>query len=154
MVTRTASLLVAASLLTTSALAQNDECTGAIALALGSTAFDTTAATLSAEPWPCAMGGAPDLWYSFTATSDATYTFDTCGSGYDTALELFIGNCAALQTMWCNDDDCALQSSISWGMRPGDTIYLRVGGWNGSVGAGSINVSETPAPAVAGSIAA
>jgi hypothetical protein len=130
-----------------SAFAQNDECTGAIAIGVGATAYNTTGATTSFG-WPCAAGG-NDLWYSYTSTGANTQiTIETCGSAYDTAIEVFSGNCAALASVVCNDDaggngPCSftLQSFVSF-PSAGGTYYIRVGGFNGNTGAGVINLSE------------
>ena len=145
-----AQLLAAAALAATPAFAQaNDECTGAIALANNSsTAYDTFSATLSATPWSCAAGGAPDIWYSYTTQSAGTrVTFSTCGSGYDTALELYEGTCAALSPVFCNDDYCGTQSRVSVvSPAPGMTYFVRVGGWSGSTGPGTLELTEEPDP--------
>ncbi|MFT5732372.1 MAG: hypothetical protein ACJAZN_003842, partial [Planctomycetota bacterium] len=55
------SILIAAAVLAGPAFAQGtDECVGATPLTLGAPmAFDTTAATLSAEIWPCAASTSP-----------------------------------------------------------------------------------------------
>ena len=123
-----------------------DECSAAATVMQGMTAFDTTTATLSAEPWNCAMGGAADLWYSYTATSSGDdVSIDTCGSGYDTAIEVYDGTCAALNLIECNDDACALQSRvIISGGANGTTYLIRVGGWNGTTGAGTLTIGEAP----------
>jgi hypothetical protein len=124
------------------AVAQNDECTGALPLPLGATAYDTTAATTSGPLWPCATGGT-DLWYLFTAPNAGSFTISTCnGSGYDTALEAFTGSCAALVPLICNDDSCGLQSRIGFLANAGDQIYVRVGGFNGAAGFGTLEVAE------------
>ena len=154
MILRNSLLILALSALTTDAHAQNDECTGALALGVGSIPFDTTGATISSPLWPCAASGGPDLWYRFTAANDGVYTFDTCGSGYDTALELFTGTCAALVSIGCNDDSCTLQSRLTWSLTPGDVLYVRVGGFNGAAGTGVLNVSETIIPPPTGSVSA
>lgn len=134
----------AAILLCTPALAQNDECSGAIALTLNAPAtFDTGTATLSATPWPCGLGGAPDLWFTYTATTDGILRFSTCGSGYDTTLEVFDGTCAALNPIFCNDDTCAFQSEVTVnGVTAGTTYFARVGGYQGAVGLGAIVAEE------------
>lgn len=140
------------------AAAQNDECAGALTLALGATPFDTTMATSSAPAWPCAGLGGADLWYTFTPSAPGSLvTIDTCGSSYDSALEVFSGTCGALTSLACNDDFCILQSSLSF-LSTGNTVYLRVGGFNASTGAGNLNVTEvlpndecaTPLPIAAG----
>ncbi len=129
-------------LTTSAAFAQNDECAMATPLTVGSLAFDTSAATISATPWPCAGGGGPDLWYSYAATTTSTITISTCGSTYDTALEVFSGTCAALVSEVCNDDACGLQSTVQFAAAPGTTYYVRVGGYNGNVGAGTIDLDD------------
>ena len=129
------------------AAAQNDECTTASVIALGTTAFDTTTATLSPEAWPCAGGGGPDLWYSYTTPNTNAVRFETCGTSYDTALEIFTGTCGSLVSLVCNDDACGLQSSVLYpGGAMGTTFYVRVGGFAGNVGTGTITATEiTPA---------
>ena len=149
---RLPTLLAVASALTAAAVAQNDDCTTASPLSLGSVAYDTSAATQSGVAWPCAGTGAPDLWYTFTAANAGTFVFDTCGSSYDTAIELFDGSCAALNSLICNDDSCGLQSSASTPLNAGDSLFIRVGGWNGSTGAGLLNASEVTIPGPSGSI--
>ncbi len=124
-----------------------DECATAMPVTNGDViAFDTTAATLSATPWNCAFNGGPDLWYSITSTTGGAITFATCGSGYDTALEAFSGSCAALTPLVCNDDACGLQSRITFSVTIGDTYRVRVGGYNGSTGSGTLTVAEAPPP--------
>ncbi|MEO2237322.1 MAG: hypothetical protein ABGW95_03655, partial [Candidatus Poseidoniia archaeon] len=105
-----ASSLTASLLLCSTGTAQlsNDDCAGAINLVVGAPAvFDTTLATNSPEVWPCG-GGMLDIWYTFTAPNDAWYYFTTCGSGYDTTLEVLSGNCGALASVECNDDACGV----------------------------------------------
>jgi len=155
-ISSTALRIAPALLLSASALAQNDECTGAIALNAGAlTVFDTSTSTASAPAWPCATGGGPDLWYSYTATADGTVEFTTCGSLYDTALEVFGGPCASLTSIACNDDDCNLQSTVRvFGATMGTTYYCRVGGFNGASGQGVIVANEVPVPQPTGSVSA
>ena len=138
----------------TSALAQNDDCAGAIALTNGTaTAFDTTGATLSATPWLCANSTAPDLWYSYTPTnSGVSLTISTCGSSYDTALEVFDGSCAALNPISCNDDACGLQSTlVVSSVTAGQTYFVRVGGFGTGSGFGTLIATEG-APPVTGCV--
>ncbi len=154
MSTNPALLLLSAAVLASTSLAQGDECNTATPLPLGTTAFDTTAATLSPEFWPCAGGGGPDIWYTFTAANAASYTFETCGSTYDTALQSFEGTCAALVELQCNDDACGLSSSLTQNLMPGESVFVRVGGFGGATGTGSLLVTETIVPPGVGSTAA
>jgi len=132
----------AASTLAGIAGAQNEECSGAVPLALGATPYDTSGATTSAPAWPCAIGGA-DLWFVFNPPSMGSYTVTTCtGTGYDSALEAFTGPCNNLVSLTCNDDSCGLQSTLGFLATVGTPIYLRVGGYNGLSGAGTLTVTR------------
>jgi hypothetical protein len=122
--------------------AQNDECATAIQVTVGTTAFDTTGATTSAPGWPCAAGG-NDLWYRFTSATTGNITVSTCnGTTYDSALEAFSGTCAALVSLVCNDDSCALQSRISFAATAGQTYYIRVGGFASQTGQGNLDIND------------
>ncbi len=138
-----------AASLCAAAQAQNDECTTALTLVAGTPlAFDTGTATLSAEVWPCALNGGPDLWYSYTVPANtASFSVDTCGTSYDTALEVFDGTCGALNPLFCNDDACGFQSQIQVaGVTVGQTYFIRVGGYNNATGPGTITLTETGPP--------
>jgi PKD repeat protein len=122
----------------------NDDCSGAMPVTFGQNGpFQNSAATTSAPAWPCASGG-NDLWFSFTPTCTMNVTVDTCGSGFDTCLEIFDGSCSLLNSLGCNDDDiaCGLQSSLD--LSPavgGTTYYIRVGGYNGATGTFVLNLT-------------
>jgi len=135
-------LPILAATLTVPALAQ-DECATALPVVTGSFNFDTGLATQSPETWPCAGSGGPDLWYAYTPAITANTTINTCGSSYDTALEVFNGACAALTSVACDDDTCGLQSSITFTATVGSTYRFRIGGYNGSTGAGTCTIIES-----------
>jgi len=126
----------------------NDECTGATALALGANAFDNLLATSSAEAWCGAVFGGNDRWYTYTSTGlGNTVTVNTCGSSFDTILEVYTGDCATLVSVGCNDDFCSLQSSVGFPTPAIGTVYrVRVGGFASQTGTGVINVSDVAPP--------
>ncbi|MEM1447551.1 MAG: hypothetical protein AAGI22_00490 [Planctomycetota bacterium] len=132
---------LAGTLLATSALAQNDECTGAISVGIGTTAFDTTSATDSAPVWTCGSGVGRDLWYEFTAPVSGTVVIRTCASGFDTLIEVFSGTCGSPSVLTCNDDSCGLQSVVSYSATAGQSNLFRIGGFGGDFGPGAIDVS-------------
>ncbi|MEC8511373.1 MAG: hypothetical protein VX015_04440 [Planctomycetota bacterium] len=142
--------LLAAVVVASPAFAQNDECTGALALAANApTAFDTTAATPSAPAWPCAAGGGPDIWYSYTTSGIENIQVSTCNNAtYDTAIEIFSGDCANLIALICNDDGAGctgFTSTASASNIPAGTdLFIRIGGFNGAVGTGTVTLSSTP----------
>jgi hypothetical protein len=139
--------LAVATALAGNLAAQNDDCTGAINVAQGANGpFTNVGATTSAPAWPCALGG-NDVWYSYVAPGTGSLTADLCGSGFDTALEVFdgTGGCAGLVSLMCNDDSCGLQSSVTVNVTVGTTYYIRVGGFNSSTGSFTLNING-PAP--------
>ncbi|MDG1050875.1 MAG: hypothetical protein P8M11_00625 [Planctomycetota bacterium] len=131
-----------------SAQAPNDDCASAIAAPLGSTAFDTLVAVDEGLiPFNCAANGGPDIWYSYTATGTNDLEIDLCGSSYDTALTVYSGNCGALIEITCNDDFCGLQSgAVITGVLTGDVFLIRIAGYNGGTGTGSLQIVEGQAP--------
>ena len=143
--TRTLLALLLTPALTT---AQGDECSEALPVTVGTYGpFDTGNATTSFM-WPCASGG-NDVWFVALAINTGTATFDTCGSGFDTCIEVFdgAGGCGNLQNLACNDDACNLQSSVTVPVVPGQLLYVRVGGWNGGTGSFLLNVAGDLGPA-------
>jgi hypothetical protein len=148
---KTSTTFVAALCVASAASAQatNDDCATAAAAPLGATAFDTTLAIDEGViPFNCAANGGPDIWYSYTATSTDDVAIDLCGSSYDTALTLYSGTCAAPIEIVCNDDFCGLQSGATIvNVSIGDQFLIRIAGFNGGTGFGTLNIAEvTPPP--------
>jgi len=96
-------------------------------------------------PPSCVTGGA-DHVMSFTALAAGNYTFDTFGSGYDTALAVF-GDCNPGSQLACNDDAGVLQSQVVVAMAAGQTVNVAVDGYGGSTGNWILNI-QSPAPAL------
>merc|ERR1739841_236875 len=128
----------------------NDDCAAALALAPGTpTAFDTTAATPGGPAWPCASGGAADVWFSYTTSVIEDIEVSTCNDAtYDTAIEIFSGSCASLASVTCNDDGsgCSVFTSIAAasGVPAGTDLLIRIGGYQGAVGTGTVTLTSTP----------
>lgn len=136
-----------AAFATTAALsAQNDECTGAVLVTDGANGpFTNVGSTTSLPAWPCGLGG-NDIWFVYRASCTGTLTGDTCGSGFDTVLQVFDATCTACGSFTagvCNDDACGLQSSVSLAVTTGGTYYFRVGGFGGSTGTFGLNITCT-----------
>jgi hypothetical protein len=131
---------IAAALATAGFAAAQDECVNAVNLPLGvATAFSNVGSTTSAPAWPCALGGS-DIWYSITVATAGSLSINTCGSAFDTMLELFSGTCAGLTSLDCSDDFCFLQSTLNAAVTPG-TYFLRVGGFNSQQGSGTVTAT-------------
>lgn len=146
------------TLIASSVYAQ-DECASAATVLAGvPSAFDTTAATPSANPpadtlctgtflnWLATQN---DVWFKFTATEPGIADFSTCLLGsYDTSMALYKTDCSTL--VGCNGDgaaDATCQAYFSEingvACATGDVFYVRIGGYEGDVGAGSLTVTFT-----------
>lgn len=129
------------------------ECADAAPIAVDMpTAFDTTAASASTEPWGCTPNFMGDVWYTFVASADYMATASTCGTAsYDTRIEVYSGACGALVSEGCNDDGpgCSgFTSQVDFNAVSGTQYWVRVGGFNASaVGTGDLVVTGPP-PAI------
>lgn len=148
------SLLVftaAAAALAGNAISQNDECSGALPVVQGANGpYTNVGANSSLPAWACGPGGA-DLWFVYLAPAAGSLTVDTCGSGFDTMIEVFDGSCGGA-SLACNDDSCSTQSSVTVTVAMCNAYYIRVGGYDGVTGAFTLNV-DGPAGAPCGTLA-
>lgn len=135
----------------------SDDCDIAEQIFLGTSSFDTTNASVS-QPSPdesaCSDGNlswnnSPDVWMYWVSTIDGTVNFSTCDTNsFDTSLVIYEGNCE--NQIACNGDGeptSACQpyySSINVGVIAGETYYIRVGGWQGTIGEGKLTIDDTP----------
>ena len=128
-----------------------DNCANAVVAVVGSNSFDNSNANTSFPDVTCGFGGAPftkDLFFTFVAPATDGYTLQTCSSSapFDTGIELW-DSCpdSGGQMLACNDDGpgCAFYSSfLGADLVQGVTYTIRVGGWNGAVGATELNISQ------------
>ena len=92
-------------------------------------------------------GAAKDCVVKFTATSGGAYTFDLCGSNYDSRLWLMTTNCAAPVGIVLNDDAdgsfCGLRSRlVNRCMNAGDQVLIVIDGYAGSTGTASLVITK------------
>ncbi len=134
----------------------NDDCFNALPIGDGVTPFSTIGATTDGPPHPtlCNFFGDPqisqDIWFDYVATSSQNVTVSLCGSDYDTELAVYLdcfcpvsdGNLLA-----CNDDFCGLQSEVTFAAVAGQCYKIRVGGFGGATGSGTINIVGGGCPA-------
>lgn len=89
----------------------------------------TTSSALSTVS-TCMFGGD---YAVFNVTAGETYTWTTCGStAFDTQLTLYGGAAPGCQgvSLAYNDDDCGLQSTITWTATFTGTVNVLVSQWN------------------------
>ena len=111
--------------------------------------FDASSNTVEAtlepeEQQPCADMGRT-VWYQFTPPADMLLKADTFGSGYDTALAVYVGEgLSSLQVVACNDDARGtFQSEVLAVGVSGQTYYFQVGGYSGEGGPLAFHLEET-----------
>jgi hypothetical protein len=139
---------------------QGNLCEEAIAVSCNSaTAYDSTNNfdSLYGEPDDTQCTGtyldwtsSPDVWFTFTADEAGTVDVSLCdAAGYDTSLVLYSGSaCGSLTQVACNGDasvesGCQQFYSGIYGqpVTAGETLYVRVGGWQGAQGAGTLTIT-------------
>lgn len=155
----------AAAFIAAGAAAQGaDECSGATALGNGTPApFNTTTATPSAgavDDALCAgtflnwLATQNDVWFKFTASESGLLEINTCLAGsYDTSIVVYSGSCASLTPIACNGDGTGLAGCQQYfsritdlALNANETVFIRVGGYDGAVGSGQIVASFAGVP--------
>lgn len=130
----------------------NDDCANRQGVGLGTLPFDTTGATTDGPTHALCLGSGDDnvgsdIWYNYPSTFTGQITISLCGSSYDTKLAVYDdGGCADYETrlMACNDDSCGLQSEITIDVVPSRNYTIRVGGYNGATGTGTLTITGMP----------
>ena len=137
-----------------------DDCGDAMRVGVNTVVpFDTTGASASGveiDPGICAgsffTGIGSDLWFRLSLPSAGTLRLSTCDpAGFDTDLSLHRGDCRMLETIACNGDvpaDPSCQprhSEIEAVVSEPAEHLVRVGGFNGRTGSGSLVIDFDPA---------
>jgi hypothetical protein len=127
-----------------------DHCLFPIAVGTGAIAFSTVGATgVGPTVTTCTNTTLNDIWYLFTPTASGTATVNTCTAAtFDTYLVAYSGACGALTQVTCNDDtNCGgstLRSQITFPVTAGVSRLIRLGGYNGATGTGTLTISVAP----------
>lgn len=137
---RNLGLGLAALCMGTAAFAQpaNNNCSGAISLAVNSTCVGTAgnAAGATQSQAGCTGTANDDVWYSFVATSTAASVSVVGGSGYDAVLQVFSGSsCTSLgSSLACVDVTFGggTETANLTGLTVGNTYFFRVYDWYSS----------------------
>jgi hypothetical protein len=141
-------------LVTGFAVPVNDLCSGAIALTSGVPwTMETSGAGSTGEPAPECQGNfGKGVWFRHVAPASGALAISTCGSGFDTVLQVFEGNCERLQPVpnGCNDDHgpgCGgSQASVTISARAGTPYYILAGGYGGQGGTLTIVTRDAEPP--------
>ncbi|MBU6413941.1 MAG: matrixin family metalloprotease [Planctomycetes bacterium] len=86
-----------------------------------------------------------DMWYAYLATGTGTLTVSTCGADYDSKMAAY-ADCPTGegQAIACADDDCGYQARMSFPVTQGENCLIRVGGYGGWTGTGTLSLSFAP----------
>ncbi|GEQ86650.1 hypothetical protein ULMS_21580 [Patiriisocius marinistellae] len=132
---------------------ENDLCENAIEIDCGASVTGTTiAATIDNDVAGANCGTditAPGVWYAFTDSSGlpGTALATLCnGTDYDSKISVFSGDCSALVCIDGNDDDCGLQSSVTFPTDGASTYYILVHGFGANTGNFTLDVTCMPTP--------
>ena len=126
----------------------NDICATATTIECGEIMTgNTSQATSNGAPTGfCGTGsGAPGVWYTFEGT-DEIITASLCGSSYDTKIQIYEGDCSALNCVIGNDDSCGLNSEVVFIADVGTTYYVYVYGFGSSTGDYELILGCEPVP--------
>jgi hypothetical protein len=137
--------------LTSTCSPANDLCTDARVITCGQTQTGSTAAATPdfAVTTTCGTSftnTAKGVWFSFTAATSGSTEASLCGSGFDTKIGVFTGTCSALTCVGGNDDNCGLQSRVTFNATAGTTYLIYVAGFGTASGNYSLTVTCASAP--------
>jgi len=132
----------------------NDNCSNAVEISFGTTAFSTLNASGDGPELPAECdegfgnGFGFDIWYTLTADLSEGIIVSTCDSAdFDTRLALYTECDGVL--IACSDDGpgCGgFTSEMNFEGIAGETYLLRVGGFDNERGTGTISVEYGEAP--------
>jgi hypothetical protein len=135
--------------------AANDNCSARAALPLGATPFSTIDTNTDGPVHnACNFAGdnqiSNDIWYTFTAPATGTLSINACGADFNTKMAVYnASGCTNYESrlLACNDTgSCGDDASVSLQVTQGVNYTVRVGGANGSSGAGVLNVAVNVPP--------
>jgi|GEM_PF-4183097 len=144
----------------------NDQCADAALIDEGGTEFITIGATtdgvgrdlsesVSVRGCDFSLGDetvSNDVWFVYEATCSGNLQAGTCDSNFDTKIIVYPKTTcppAYNDAIACNDDACgggdvALQSQVDVSVRKGERYLIRVGGYRGSTGVGTLMLDIAP----------
>lgn len=129
--------------------AQADACAGAIPVSTG--VYTGSTAGMTSDGSSACQSTSPDVWFKYVADAQPKLVeITTCGSSFDTVLSTHTG-CPGINqnVLDCNDDwdACGSASRLRFMPNPGQTIYIRLCGYQQDAGDYAFNVQELTGPA-------
>ncbi|MEZ4805894.1 MAG: T9SS type A sorting domain-containing protein [Flavobacteriales bacterium] len=121
----------------------NDGCGSALPIACNSSVDGSTSFATVDTVEDCVTGiDAPGIWYTFSGV-DATVLLSTCENfGYDTRINVYSGDCDALECVTGNDDvEGSLCSEVTFNATGSETFRILVQGYDGGTGDFTLSMS-------------
>jgi predicted nucleic acid binding AN1-type Zn finger protein len=101
----------------------------------------------------CQTNFGKGVWFTFTPSSNALLEVSTCGSDFDTVVQVYTDSCGSLSALpdGCNDDDGPVcfgsAASVHFNGTGGTTYHILAGGYGGETGTLRIQARiVSPAP--------
>jgi hypothetical protein len=121
----------------------NDSCLTALELTNGVPYTMSTTLADSDDPTNlCAVATGKGVWFKFTAARTGDYLLSSCGSSFDTVMQVYSGNCGTLSELLCNEGNGPVcygtAASLKLSATAGSTYYVLVAGKLGA--SGSLNM--------------
>jgi hypothetical protein len=129
-----------------------DDCASAPALkSYGTFPFDTNGATTDgAADVLCNFFSNQnifnDVWYRFTAPETFVVEVSTCTqTTLDSKIAIYGGADCSAPVIACSDDNCSLQTRVSFAASAGETYLVRIGGYaSTNFGSGTVTIHALP----------
>lgn len=129
----------------------NNDCDTPLAVGDGESSFDSTGATTDGpdEAETCNFFESArleaDVWFCYTSSCSGQVVASLCGSDFDTKMAVYSGcGCPSTTPVGCSDDDCgvgAFNSRVAFPSVQGQSYMIRIGGFQGDQGAGTLTIS-------------
>ena len=102
------------------------------------------------EPDQAGNPGGASVWYVWTAPAEGLFSFDTCGSGFDTLLAVYTGTAVDLLAgteAESDDDTCGAGSQVFFTAVAATQYRIAIDGFNGATGAVVLTWGQVAPPA-------
>jgi hypothetical protein len=87
-----------------------------------------------------------DVWYRFTAPETFVVEVSSCAqTTLDSKIAIYGGADCSAPVIACSDDNCSLQTKVSFAATAGETYLIRIGGYGSTnFGSGTITIGALP----------
>jgi hypothetical protein len=87
-----------------------------------------------------------DVWYRFTAPETFIVEVSSCSqTALDSKIAIYGGGDCSAPVIACSDDNCSLQTRVSFGATAGQTYLIRIGAYAATgFGSGTVTIGALP----------